>query len=185
MCMHACCHSVMSNFLWLHGLQPARLLCPWASPGKNTGVGCHARLQGIFPTQGLNLHLLHCRWILYPLNHLGSPQQRIILPKCHYRHGWEIVLWPVINSIDSPQHCNHNLITTEQTPTGSAADLIPKGSGHLQLPGSWWTGPAWDTSSSLSHNETAGNSVIVEGKNSVSITTQRLPFMMFATSIIH
>ena len=37
---------------------PARLLCPWDSPGKNTGVGCHALLQGIFPTQGLNLHLL-------------------------------------------------------------------------------------------------------------------------------
>ena len=35
-----------------------------SSPGKNTGVGCHALLQGMFPTQGLNLHLLHCRWIL-------------------------------------------------------------------------------------------------------------------------
>ena len=34
---------------------PARLLCPWDSPGKNTGVGCHAFLQGIFPTQKLNL----------------------------------------------------------------------------------------------------------------------------------
>ena len=46
------------------------------SPGKNTGVGCHALLQGIFQTQGLNshfLHLLHCRWvILYPLSHLGT-----------------------------------------------------------------------------------------------------------------
>ena len=35
-----------------YGLQPARLLCPWNSPGKNTGVGCHSLLQGIFPTQG-------------------------------------------------------------------------------------------------------------------------------------
>ena len=33
------------------------LLCPWDSPGKDTGEGCHALLQGIFPTQGLNLHL--------------------------------------------------------------------------------------------------------------------------------
>ena len=43
------------------------LLCPWDSPGKNTGVGCHALLQGIFPTQGSNLRLLwllHCRQIL-------------------------------------------------------------------------------------------------------------------------
>ena len=39
------------------------------SPGKNTGVGCHALLQGIFPTQGLNLGLLHRRQILYPLSH--------------------------------------------------------------------------------------------------------------------
>ena len=36
------------------------------SPGKNTGVGYHALLQGILWTQGLNLHLLHCRQILYP-----------------------------------------------------------------------------------------------------------------------
>ena len=48
-----------------HGLQPARLLCPWHSPGKNTGVGCHFLPQGIFPTQGSNWHLLHCRRILY------------------------------------------------------------------------------------------------------------------------
>ena len=41
------------------GLQPVRLLCPWDSPDKNTGVGCHALLQGIFLTQGLNLRLLH------------------------------------------------------------------------------------------------------------------------------
>ena len=43
------------------------------SPGKNTGVSCHALLQGIFPTEGLNPDLLHCRWILYGLRHQGSP----------------------------------------------------------------------------------------------------------------
>ena len=43
----------------------ARPLCPWNFPGKHPGVGCHFFLQGIFPTQGLNLHLLHFRWILY------------------------------------------------------------------------------------------------------------------------
>jgi len=43
------------------------------SPGKlNTRVGCHALLQGIFPTQGLSPGLLHCRWILYPLSHQES-----------------------------------------------------------------------------------------------------------------
>ena len=49
----------MSNSLWLYQLSPARLLCSWDSPGKNTGGDCHALLQGIFPTQGLNLCLLH------------------------------------------------------------------------------------------------------------------------------
>ena len=43
------------------------------SPGKNTGVGCYALLQGIFPTQGSNPGLLHCRQILYCLSHQGSP----------------------------------------------------------------------------------------------------------------
>ena len=50
-----------------------RLLCPWGSPSKNTGVGCHAFFQGIFPTQGLNPGLWHCRWILYHLSYAGSP----------------------------------------------------------------------------------------------------------------
>ena len=53
------------RFLQPHGLQPARLLGPWDFLGKNTGVGCHSLLQGIFPTRGLDLSLLHCRWILY------------------------------------------------------------------------------------------------------------------------
>ena len=47
--MHACEHAQL----------PARLLCPWDFPGKNTGVGCHFLLQGILLTQGLNLRLLH------------------------------------------------------------------------------------------------------------------------------
>ena len=64
-----------------NSLRP-QVLCPWSSPGKNTGVGCHSFLQGIFPTQGLNLGPLHCRWILYLLSHLGSPCL-IILPKLY------------------------------------------------------------------------------------------------------
>ena len=47
----------------------ARLLCPGNSPDKNTGVGCHSLLQGIFPTQESNLSLLHCRQILYHLSY--------------------------------------------------------------------------------------------------------------------
>ena len=68
----------MSDSLRPPGLQPTGLLSPWDFPGKNTRVGCHSLLQGIFPTQGSNLGLLHCRQILYHLswvrliNHFGS-----------------------------------------------------------------------------------------------------------------
>ena len=72
----SCCRgscSAASHSLRPHGLQPATPLFPWDSPGKNTGVDCHVVLQGIFPTQGSNSHLLHCREILYRLSHQGSP----------------------------------------------------------------------------------------------------------------
>ena len=47
------------------------------SPGKNTGVGCQALLHGLFPTQGLNPGLPHCRQTLYRLSHQGSPRTRV------------------------------------------------------------------------------------------------------------
>ena len=55
-----------------HRWQPTRLPHPWDSPGKNTVVGCHSLLQGIFPTEGWNPGLLLCRQILYCLSHLES-----------------------------------------------------------------------------------------------------------------
>ena len=66
--------SVMSNSLGPCGLQPTRLLCPLNSPGKNTWMGSHSRLQGIFPIQGSNLCPLHCQQILYYLTHQRSPK---------------------------------------------------------------------------------------------------------------
>ena len=60
----------MSNSLQLHGLYLARLFCPLDSPGKNTGVGSHAFLQGLFPTQGENqcfLSLLYWQVSSLPL----------------------------------------------------------------------------------------------------------------------
>ena len=59
--------------LWPSGLYPARLLCPWSSPGKNIWVGSCTLLQEIFPTQGSNPGLLDCRHILYCLSHKGNP----------------------------------------------------------------------------------------------------------------
>ena len=73
--MHSCsvtqlCPTLCNSMDW--SWQPTRLLYPWNFPGKNTGVGCHALLQGLFPIQGLNPGLSHCRWILYHLSHEGS-----------------------------------------------------------------------------------------------------------------
>ena len=65
---HCESHSVLSDSLWPHGLHS-----PWHSPGQNTGVGSLTLLQGIFPTQGLNPGLLHCRQILYQPSGKGSP----------------------------------------------------------------------------------------------------------------
>ena len=61
------------TFLWPHGLYPARFLCPWDFPGKNTGVSCHFLLQGIFLTQELNPCLLHWQADSLPVSHQGSP----------------------------------------------------------------------------------------------------------------
>ena len=82
---------LLSHVLPFATLQPTRFLCPWGFSGKNTGVGCHALLQGIFQTQGLNLqllHLLHCRWILYPLSHVGSPRTSYITVIGY--HNWKL-----------------------------------------------------------------------------------------------
>ena len=65
--------SVVSDSLWPHGLYPARLLCPWNSPGHYPWVGSCSLFHGIFPTQESNPGLPHCRWILSRLSHQGSP----------------------------------------------------------------------------------------------------------------
>ena len=63
-------HWVVSNSLQAHGLYS-----PWNSPGQNTGVGSFSLLHGIFPTQGSNPDLPHCRQIFYQLSHKGSPRR--------------------------------------------------------------------------------------------------------------
>ena len=72
----ACMLSYLSPVLHFATHQAPRLLCPWDSPSKNTGVGCHALLQGIFLTQGSDPRfLVSCigREVLYHQHHLGSP----------------------------------------------------------------------------------------------------------------
>ena len=68
-----------------HGLLSTRLLCPWDFPGNSTGVDCHFLLQRIFPNQGLNPRLPHCRQTLYRLSHQGSPPgKRNHIAKCGF-----------------------------------------------------------------------------------------------------
>ena len=55
--------------------RPRVLYSSWNSPGQNTGVGSLSLLKGIFPTQGSNPGLPHCRRILYQLSHKGSPSE--------------------------------------------------------------------------------------------------------------
>lgn len=61
------------------GLQPDRLLCPWDVPGKNAGVSCHVLLQGILPTQGSNLCLLHWQVGSFPLAFTWEARKEMIL----------------------------------------------------------------------------------------------------------
>ena len=95
--------------------------------GKNTGVGCHALLQGIFQTQELSPGLPHCKWILYHLSHQGSPQANdtcctfdkrtvlflflfLFLPRCPACG----ILVPSQGSILRPLCWKHRVLTTGQ-----------------------------------------------------------------------
>ena len=93
-CQYSCLENSMDSGAWwatVHGVTKSRTWLKQLNNSINftllccavlclvaqlhlTGVGCHALLQGIFPTQGLNPGLLHCRWILYHLSHQGSPR---------------------------------------------------------------------------------------------------------------
>ena len=79
-------HSVVSDSLWPHGPEPICLLCPWGFSRQEFSrarVGCHALLQEIFPTQGSNPHLPHCRRILYHLSYPGRPIPFILI--CNFK----------------------------------------------------------------------------------------------------
>ena len=81
--------SATFHSLWPYGLWTARLLCPWNSLSKNTGVGRHPLLQGIFLNQGSNLGLLHCRPIILPSEPPGKPSSLLYLPPITYTHNYE------------------------------------------------------------------------------------------------
>ena len=80
------CHSVMSDSSWPHGLYNS-----WNSSGQNAGVGRHALLQGIFPTQGWNPGLTHCRWLLSQLSPQGSPGRLMSWLKIKTFSFWSVI----------------------------------------------------------------------------------------------
>ena len=103
-----------------YGLEPARLLCPWDSPGKNTGVSCHALLQGIFPTQGSNPHLLCLLcWQAgsFPLVPPGKP---------HCSYTCSHFLTANLRSLfTGARWKGQGLCTTQEQPTASDGMWIP------------------------------------------------------------
>ena len=76
------CKSLSHVQLYTTPWTASRLLCHWGFPGKNTGMGCHFLLQGIFLTQGQKPCLLHWQADCLPVNHLGSPEKQLIFIKC-------------------------------------------------------------------------------------------------------
>ena len=113
--------SVVSDSLHPHGLYS-----PWNSPGQNTGVGSLSLLQGIFPTQGSNPGLPHCRQILYQLSHKGSPRITGVGTHSQFRHTemewvttedlvWDASLqhwkpWTFFELYQTQGHCQHLLL---------------------------------------------------------------------------
>ena len=70
-------------------MQPTRFLCTWDAPGKNTGVGSHSLLQGMFPSQGSNPDLRHCRPILY-LEAPGNFFNNQCCSESYHVHGFHL-----------------------------------------------------------------------------------------------
>ena len=94
-----------------HGLQSTRPLCPWDSPGKNTGVSCHFLLQGIFPTQESNPGLLHCKQVLCQLNYKGNQILRVLKVWCL----WFPTAWRLLRYMPLSRKCLCKSVCDERT----------------------------------------------------------------------
>ena len=116
---------------------PVSFLCPWKSPGKNTGVACHFLFQGIFPTQGSNPGLLHCRQILYCLSSVQFSHSVMSSSLC--LHGMQHARLPCpsptprvySNSCPLSQWC-HPTISSSVVPFSSCLQSFPA-SGSFQM----------------------------------------------------
>ena len=99
---------------------------PWNTPGKNTGVGSHSLLQGIFPSQGSNPGLPHSRQILYQLSHQGSPRtlEWVVYPfsrgndvnQLQHLHCWWVFSGSINQAgINTPFDTARRLLVTHST----------------------------------------------------------------------
>ena len=105
---------------------------PWDFPGKSIGEGCHFLLHGIFPTQGSNLSLPHCRQTLYHLSHQASPCKAV---HSNLKNGvtiaqtmWGLNEWTGVNASNSAGH--------PQPSHPCSPWLLPSFLGYIALPGS-------------------------------------------------
>ena len=123
---------------------PARLLCPWSFPGKNSVVSCYSLLQGIFPTQGSNPGLPHCRWILYQLSHKGNP--RIL--------EWVLFSFPPPGDLPDPGiEPGSPALQTDSSPSEPSGTLKSESESHSVVSDSLrshgiyspWNSPGQDT----------------------------------------
>ena len=115
--------SVMSDSLWPHGLQPARLLCLWDSPGENTGVGCHALLQEIFPPSD-QTHVSCGSWTagrFFTAEPLGVYAVNISLSfhlSCNFfLMAYSIIISPCFILRNCPPHTNTSRFHEANSPT--------------------------------------------------------------------
>ena len=134
--------SVLSDCLQPHGIHPTRLFCPWNSPGENTWVGCHFLLQSIFPTKGLNPHLLsllHWQAWSLPLGPPGKPSIRMAVIK----RARNNMLPGTFSSVQSFSHVR--LFATQWT-AARQASLSITGVYSNSCPLSLWSHPTFNLS---------------------------------------
>ena len=114
-----------------------KVLCPWDFPDKNTGVGCHVLLQGIFPTQESNLGLLHCRQILHHWDSWEAPNCRWL---CLYMHISSIIV--KVLTLESDRYSYRfqlwYLIARENWAKASLSHELLKCKSENETDSLWW-----------------------------------------------
>ena len=117
-------------------------------------VDCHSLLQEIFPTQGLNLSLLHCRWILYHLSHKGSPKMFLVRSEIATSNLIanllsQEALWCWLNCSNSVARSTTQMCAELQSKRPQSAWYWMLGAGALGWPREMVWGRRWEGGSGL------------------------------------